>query len=306
MATIISEATKRHLDDLTQESIFLIREAVATAENPALLYSIGKDSSVLLDLVLRAFRPSKPPLRLLHVDTGWKFSEMIKFRDQTARDLGLELIVHQNPRGPVENINPFDHGSRLYTQIMKTDALKQALEKHKFDVMLLGTRRDEEKSRAKERIFSLRNKFHVWDPKNQRPEFAWLYNTTLLQNHSLRVSPLSNWTEYDVWSYIALHNVPVVPLYFSAPRPIVRRDDALIMVDDQRMPLDEGEKAEIKVVRFRTLGCYPLTGAVESVARNFDDILAELRDSTTSERQGRLIDHDQVGSMEKKKKEGYF
>lgn len=303
---MLAEVTSNHLDQLTQESIFLIREALAKAERPALLYSIGKDSSVLLDLVLRAYYPAKPPLKLMHVDTGWKFKEMIEFRDQTVKKYDLEIIVHQNPRGKSENINPFDQGSRLYTQIMKTDALKQVLEREKFDVVLLGTRRDEEKSRAKERIFSLRNRFHVWDPKNQRPEFAWAYNTTLPQNHSMRVSPLSNWTEFDIWNYIQLHNIPVVPLYFAKPRPVVKRDNTWIMVDDHRLPLNEGEQIEMRNVRFRTLGCYPLTGAIESDATDLKSIVEELALSSVSERQGRLIDHDQSGSMEKKKRAGYF
>lgn len=295
-----------HLQALEDESIYIIREAVAAAERPALLYSIGKDSSVLLHLLLKAFYPVKPPVPMLHVDTTWKFREMIRFRDETAARHGLTLHVHTNPKGVAENINPFEHGSRLYTHTMKTEALKQALDAHRFDFVFIGARRDEEKSRAKERVFSLRNRFHAWDPKNQRPEFGWLYNTRLPQNHSLRVSPLSNWTEYDVWRYIAAEDIPVVPLYFAAPRPVVVRDGAIIMRDDERLELWDGEQLEERTVRFRTLGCYPLTGAVESRAETVDDILRELETSATSERQGRLIDNDQSASMERKKKAGYF
>lgn len=295
-----------HLQALEDESIYIIREAVSAAERPAMLYSIGKDSSVMLHLLLKAFYPVKPPVPLLHVDTTFKFREMISFRDATAKKHGLTLHVHTNPKGIEENINPFDHGSRLYTHTMKTEALKQALDQFQFDFIFIGARRDEEKSRAKERVFSLRNRFHAWDPKNQRPEFGWLYNTRLPQKHSMRVSPLSNWTEYDVWQYIAAENIPVVPLYFAKERPIVERDGALIMVDDDRLPIEENEIIQNRLVRFRTLGCYPLTGAIESTAKDLNDIIAELKTSTASERQGRLIDNDQSASMEKKKRAGYF
>ncbi len=295
-----------HLQALEDESIFIIREAVAAAERPALLYSIGKDSAVVLHLLMKAFYPVKPPVPLLHVDTTWKFRQMISFRDETVKKLGLQLHVHTNPKGVEDNINPFDHGSRLYTHTMKTEALKQALNHHKFDFIFIGARRDEEKSRAKERIFSLRNRFHAWEPKNQRPEFGWLFNTRLPQHHSMRVSPLSNWTEYDVWNYIAAENIPVVQLYFAAERPVVERDGALIMVDDDRFQFLEGEEVQQRQVRFRTLGCYPLTGAMESDAKTLDDIIAELNASKASERQGRLIDNDQSASMERKKKAGYF
>jgi len=295
-----------HLRALEEEAIYIIREAVASAERPAMLYSIGKDSSVMLHLLLKAFYPVKPPVPLLHVDTRFKFREMITFRDETVKRLGLELHVHINPKGIAENISPFEHGSRLHTHIMKTEALKQALDQYKFDFIFIGARRDEEKSRAKERIFSLRNRFHAWEPKNQRPEFGWLFNTRLPQHGSMRVSPLSNWTELDVWHYIAAENIPVVPLYFAKKRPIVQRDGAMIMVDDERLPLEEGEVPEQRMVRFRTLGCYPLTGAVDSQATTLAEMLHELEVSTASERQGRLIDNDQAGSMEKKKKAGYF
>ena len=294
-----------HLQALEDESIFIIREALANAENPCVLYSIGKDSAVMLHLVMKAFYPVKPPVRLLHVDTRWKFKDMIAFRTEMARRTGLELVVHINPQGVEQNISPVEHGSRLHTQIMKTEGLKQVLDKEKFDVIFIGARRDEEKSRAKERIFSVRNRFHAWDPKNQRPEFGNLFNTRLPQRHSVRVSPLSNWTEYDIWDYIACEDVPVVPLYFAAKRPTVIRDGAIIMVDDERLPVEPGEVVE-RMIRFRTLGCYPLTGAVESNATNIEEIVLELGLSKDSERAGRLIDKDARGSMEQKKKEGYF
>jgi sulfate adenylyltransferase subunit 2 len=299
-------ALSPHLRYLEDEGITIIREAVASAQRPAMLYSIGKDSSVMLHLLLKAYYPVRPPVPLLHIDTGWKFREMIAFRDATARRLGLTLHVHTNPRGREEDINPFTHGSRAYTQIMKTDALKQALEQHKFDFVFIGARRDEEKSRAKERIFSLRNRFHAWDPKNQRPEFGLLFNTRLPQYHSMRVAPLSNWTEYDVWKYIAAEDIPMVPLYFAAKRPVVKREGAWIMADDDRFVLQDGEKIEARQVRFRTLGCYPLTAAVESDATSLDAILAELENQRQSERAGRLIDQDQAASMERKKRQGYF
>ncbi len=295
-----------HLQYLEDEAVTIIREAVAAASNPVFLYSIGKDSSVLLHLLMKAYHPVKPPCALLHVDTRWKFREMISFRDETIKNLGLKLHVHINPRGEAEDINPFIHGSRTHTQVMKTDALKQALDHYKFDFIFIGARRDEEKSRAKERIFSLRNRFHAWDPKNQRPEFGLLFNTRLPQYHSMRVSPLSNWTEYDVWNYIAAEDIPVVPLYFAKERPMVLRDGTWIMVDDDRFVFNEGEKAENKRVRFRTLGCYPLTGALESGATTLAEIIAELEDQRSSERSGRLIDHDNAASMERKKKQGYF
>lgn len=295
-----------HLQYLEDEAITIIREAVAAAQRPVFLYSIGKDSSVLLHLLLKAYYPVKPPVDLLHVDTRWKFREMISFRDRTAKKYGLKLHVHINPRGEAEDINPFVHGSRLHTQVMKTDALKQALDKFKFDFIFIGARRDEEKSRAKERIFSLRNRFHAWDPKNQRPEFGLLFNTRLPQFHSMRVSPLSNWTEYDVWQYIAYEKIEVVPLYFAAERPVVYRDGAWLMVDDDRFVFQDGEKVERKKVRFRTLGCYPLTGAIESDASTLDEILRELEDQRQSERMGRLIDQDPTASMERKKRQGYF
>ncbi len=295
-----------HLQYLEDEAVTIIREAVASAERPVFLYSIGKDSSVLLHLLMKAFHPAKPPVPLLHVDTLWKFREMIAFRDRTAKELGLTLHVHSNPRGEEEGINPFVHGSRMHTQVMKTDALRQALDKWKFDFIFIGARRDEEKSRAKERIFSLRNRFHAWDPKNQRPEFGLLFNTRLPQAHSMRVAPLSNWTEMDVWQYIAAEEIPVVPLYFAKERPVVFRDGSWIMVDDERFHFEEGDETQMKKVRFRTLGCYPLTGAVESEADTMEKILEELADQRSSERAGRLIDQDSAASMEKKKKQGYF
>lgn len=295
-----------HLAYLEEEAITIIREAVAAAQNPVFLYSIGKDSGALLHMLLKAYYPAKPPVPLLHVDTLWKFREMITFRDKIVADLGLKLHVYSNPRGQAEKIGPFSHGARLHTQVMKTDALKLVLNEHKFDFIFIGARRDEEKSRAKERIFSLRNRFHAWDPKNQRPEFGLLFNTRLPEGHSMRVAPLSNWTEYDVWHYIAAENIPVVPLYFAAPRPVVKRNGTWLMVDDDRFVFEEGEVVEQKQVRFRTLGCYPLTGAIESQADTLEKILAELEDQNISERAGRLIDHDSGASMEKKKKQGYF
>ncbi|MFS8097868.1 sulfate adenylyltransferase subunit CysD [Lentzea alba] len=297
-------ARVNHLDRLEADSIDIFREAVAESERPVLLYSIGKDSSVLLHLARKAFYPSKPPFPLLHVDTTWKFREMIAFRDQVAADLGLELIVHRNPDCVALGINPFDHGSARHTDLWKTQGLRQALDKHRFDVAFGGARRDEEASRAKERVFSFRTAQHQWDPKNQRPELWRLYNTRVAPGESIRVFPLSNWTELDVWRYVERERIPVVPLYFAAQRPVVDRDGLLIMVDDDRMPLTSEPRNEL--VRFRTLGCYPLTGAVRSEARTVAEIVEEMRAATTSERQGRLIDHDQSGSMERKKREGYF
>jgi len=295
-----------HLDRLEAESIHILREVVAECERPVMLYSIGKDSSVMLHLALKAFYPARPPFPLLHVDTTWKFREMIEFRDQTARRVGMELIVHVNQDGLAMGINPFTHGSAVHTDVMKTQALKQALERYGFDAAFGGARRDEEKSRAKERVFSLRSAQHRWDPKRQRPELWRLYNTRLAKGESLRVFPLSNWTELDVWQYIQREDIAIVPLYFAKERPIVERDGALIMVDDERMPLAPGETPRELKVRFRTLGCYPLTGAIQSEAGTLEDVIAEMRASTTSERQGRLIDTDEAGSMEKKKREGYF
>jgi sulfate adenylyltransferase subunit 2 len=295
-----------HLQRLEAESIHIIREVVAECEKPVMLYSIGKDSAVMLHLAMKAFYPAKPPFPLMHVDTTWKFRDMIKFRDETVRKLGLELIVYINPDGVEKNINPFDHGSALHTQVMKTDALKQALDRYGFDAAFGGARRDEEKSRAKERIFSFRDSRHRWDPKNQRPELWSLYNTRKSKGESIRVFPLSNWTELDIWQYIFLENIAIVPLYFARERPIVWRDGQMIMVDDERMRLDRGEEPERRVVRFRTLGCYPLTGAIESSASNLLEIIQEMLVTTSSERQGRVIDKDQAASMEKKKQEGYF
>ncbi|MEV6236994.1 sulfate adenylyltransferase subunit CysD [Lentzea sp. NPDC051838] len=293
-----------HLDTLEADSIDIFREAVAESERPVLLYSIGKDSSVLLHLARKAFYPSKPPFPLLHVDTTWKFREMIAFRDATAASLGLELIVHRNPECVALGINPFDHGSARHTDLWKTQGLRQALDEGRFDLAFGGARRDEEASRAKERVFSFRTAQHRWDPKNQRPELWRLYNTRVAPGESIRVFPLSNWTELDVWRYVEREQIPVVPLYFAAQRPVVDRDGLLIMVDDDRMPLSSPPRSEL--VRFRTLGCYPLTGAVRSEARTVSEIVEEMRAATTSERQGRLIDHDQSGSMERKKQEGYF
>jgi sulfate adenylyltransferase subunit 2 len=299
-------ATLTHLQRLEAESIYILREVVAECDKPVMLYSIGKDSAVMLHLARKAFYPAKPPFPLLHVDTTWKFRAMYEFRDRMARELGMDLIVHVNPDGLAQGINPFTHGSQVHTDVMKTQGLKQALDKHGFDVAFGGARRDEEKSRAKERIFSFRSAQHRWDPKNQRPELWSLYNTRKQKGESIRVFPISNWTELDVWQYIHLENIPIVPLYFSARRPVVKRDGALIMVDDDRMPLLPGERPEMRSVRFRTLGCYPLTGAVESEATTLPEIIQEMLLTRSSERQGRVIDHDAAASMEKKKQEGYF
>jgi sulfate adenylyltransferase subunit 2 len=295
-----------HLKRLEAESIHIMRAVASGFENPVMLYSIGKDSGVMLHLALKAFYPSKPPFPLLHVDTTWKFREMITFRDATAKRLDWELIVHTNLEGLRRGINPIDSGSSLHTQVMKTEALKQALTQHGFDAAFGGARRDEEKSRAKERVFSFRSTTHAWDPKNQRPELWRVYNTRVHKGESIRVFPLSNWTELDVWQYILAENIPIVPLYFAKKRPIVERDGALIMVDDDRLKLRPGEKPEMRLVRFRTLGCYPLTGAIESSADTVEKIVLEMFAATTSERQGRVIDFDEKSSMEKKKKEGYF
>ena len=296
-----------HLKQLEAESIFIIREVAAEFDNPVMLYSIGKDSSVMLHLAIKAFYPAKPPFPLMHVDTTFKFQEMIKFREEYARkELGLDVIVHINQEGVDAGINPFDHGSKRHTDVMKTESLLQALNKHKFDAAFGGARRDEEKSRAKERVYSFRDVNHRWDPKNQRPELWNLYNSRVNQGESIRVFPLSNWTELDVWQYIHLEKIPIVPLYLSAKRPVVERDGVLIMVDDDRLPLKEGEEPMMKMVRFRTLGCYPLTGAVESEAATLPEIIQEMLLTTTSERKDRVIDFDQAGSMEEKKKQGYF
>ena len=295
-----------HLQRLEAESIHIIREVAAEFAKPVMLYSIGKDSAVMLHLALKAFYPGKLPFPLLHVDTTWKFREMIAFRDRLAEELGLELIVHINHEGVAQGVGPFTHGSQLHTDVMKTQALKQALEQHGFDAAFGGARRDEEKSRAKERVFSFRTQDHRWDPKKQRPELWNLYNGRINKGESIRVFPLSNWTELDVWQYIHLENIPIVPLYFAKERPVVERDGVQIMVDDERIPLKEGEKPQMKWVRFRTLGCYPLTGAVESRATTLTEVIQEMLLTKTSERQGRVIDHDQAGSMEKKKQEGYF
>ncbi|WP_439527341.1 sulfate adenylyltransferase subunit CysD [Pannonibacter sp.] len=295
-----------NLRRLEAESIHIIREVAAEFRNPVMLYSIGKDSSVMLHLAMKAFYPSKPPFPLMHVDTGWKFREMISFRDETVKRLGLDLIIHTNPEGLAQGINPFDHGSSVHTHVMKTEALKQALTKYGFDAAFGGARRDEEKSRAKERVFSFRTASHTWDPKNQRPELWNLYNARVAKGESIRAFPLSNWTELDIWQYILAENIPMVPLYYAAPRPVVERDGMLIMVDDDRMKIRPGETVEEKVVRFRTLGCYPLTGAIESDAATLPAILREMLIARTSERSGRLIDHDDAASMEKKKREGYF
>ncbi len=301
-----TEKRLTHLQKLEAESIHIMREVVAESENPVMLYSIGKDSAVMLHLAMKAFYPSKPPFPLLHVDTTWKFKEMIRFRDEIASRLGLKLLVHINEDGVARGIGPFTHGSALHTDVMKTESLKQALTKYKFDVAFGGARRDEEKSRAKERIFSFRTSDHRWDPKNQRPELWKIYNTRKAPGESIRVFPLSNWTELDIWQYIHLEKISLVPLYFAAERPVVERDGTLIMVDDDRMPLANGEEPQNKMVRFRTLGCYPLTGAIESNAVTLPEIIQEMLLTTTSERQGRVIDHDQSASMEKKKQEGYF
>lgn len=297
---------QRHLRRLEAEAIEIMRDVVAEFKKPVMLYSIGKDSSVMLHLAMKAFYPAKPPFSLLHVDTTWKFREMIAFRDQTVERLGLDLIVHVNPDGIRQGINPIESGSALHTQVMKTDALKQALDLYRFDAAFGGARRDEEKSRAKERIFSFRSAGHVWNPRDQRPELWNLYNTRLHDGDTMRVFPLSNWTEQSVWEYILHEDIPVVPLYFAKQRPVVRRSGTWIMVDDDRLPLLPAEVPELKTIRFRTLGCYPLSGAIESTAATTEDILAEMRHSTVSERQGRLIDSDEQASMERKKREGYF
>jgi sulfate adenylyltransferase subunit 2 len=301
-----ARAQLTHLQRLEAESIHILREVAAEAQNPVLLYSIGKDSSVLLHLALKAFYPAKPPFPLLHVDTTWKFRDMIAFRDQRARELGLDLIVHTNQDGVARGVGPITHGSDVHTDVMKTQALRQALEKYGFDAAIGGARRDEEKSRAKERVFSLRNAHHRWDPKRQRPEPWRLYNARKRTGESFRVFPLSNWTELDVWLYVYQERIPIVPLYYAAERPVVRRDGHLIMFDDDRLPLKDGEAVERRSVRFRTLGCYPLTGAVESTAASLPEIIQETLESRTSERQGRVIDQDGAASMERKKQEGYF
>ncbi len=296
-----------HLKQLEAESIHIIREVAAEFDNPVMLYSIGKDSSVMLHLALKAFYPAKPPFPLMHIDTTWKFKEMIKFREEYARkELGLDLIVHINEDGVKQGIGPFTHGSQVHTDVMKTQGLRQALNKHRFDAAFGGARRDEEKSRAKERVFSFRDENHRWDPKNQRPELWNIYNARVKKGESIRVFPISNWTELDVWQYIHLEKIPIVPLYFSAKRPVVTRDGVMIMVDDDRMQLEDGETPQMQMVRFRTLGCYPLTGAVQSEATTLPEIIQEMLLTTQSERQGRVIDYDSSGSMEEKKKEGYF
>jgi sulfate adenylyltransferase subunit 2 len=298
--------SKTHLQELEAESIYIMREVVAEAKNPVMLYSIGKDSSVMLHLARKAFYPAPPPFPLLHIDTRWKFQDMYRFRERMAKESGMQLLVHINPEGIERNINPFTHGSAMHTDIMKTQGLIQALNHYKFDAAFGGARRDEEKSRAKERVFSFRSSNHRWEPKNQRPELWNLYNTKKNADESLRVFPISNWTELDIWQYIHLENIPIVPLYFSALRPVVERSGTLIMVDDERMPLEVNEKPQLKQVRFRTLGCYPLTGAIESSASTLTKIIQEMLLTNTSERQGRVIDHDNAASMEKKKQEGYF
>ncbi|WP_231081511.1 sulfate adenylyltransferase subunit CysD [Jiella flava] len=295
-----------HLQRLEAESIHILREVAAEFHNPVMLYSIGKDSSVMLHLAKKAFYPSPPPFPLLHVDTTWKFREMITFRDQAAKDARMDLIVQTNQEGVKQGVTPFTHGSSVYTTIMKTDALKQALTRYGFDAAFGGARRDEEKSRAKERIFSFRNENNGWDPKNQRPELWNLYNARVRKGESIRAFPLSNWTELDIWQYILKEQIPIVPLYFAAKRPVVHRDGQLIMVDDERLPLAPGEEPEMRMIRFRTLGCYPLTAAMESPAATLPEIVHEMLIARTSERSGRLIDHDEAGSMEKKKREGYF
>lgn len=303
---VVKPERMTHLKQLEAESIHIMREVAAEFDNPVMLYSVGKDSSVMLHLAKKAFAPGVPPFPLMHVDTTWKFKEMIQFRDYMAKKLGMKLIVHQNPEGLKMNINPFIHGSSKHTDIMKTQGLKQALDKHGFDAAFGGARRDEEKSRAKERVYSFRDEHHRWDPKNQRPELWNIYNGKVNQGESIRVFPLSNWTELDIWQYIYLENIEIPSLYLAKKRPVVERDGMLIMVDDARMELREGEMVEEKMVRFRTLGCYPLTGAVESEATTLPEIIQEMLLTTTSERQGRAIDHDSSGSMEKKKREGYF
>lgn len=295
-----------HLQELESESIYIMREVIATAKNPAMLYSIGKDSSVMLHLAMKAFYPGKPPFPFLHVDTTWKFKEMITFRDKRMQELGLELLVYINPEGVEKNIGPFTHGSEVHTDVMKTQALRLALDKYKFDAVFGGARRDEEKSRAKERVFSFRDSQHRWDPRNQRPELWHLYNSRVNKNESMRVFPLSNWTELDIWQYIYLENIPIVPLYFAKKRPVVERDGVLIMVDDDRMPIEPNEQVQEEMVRFRTLGCYPLTGAIRSQAKTLEQVVEETLVAASSERQGRVIDNDANASMEKKKMEGYF
>jgi sulfate adenylyltransferase subunit 2 len=296
----------KHLKRLEAESIGIMREVVAEFRNPVMLYSIGKDSTVMVHLARKAFFPARPPFPLLHIDTGWKFREMIAFRDETAYRLGLDLLVHTNEEGKARGISPITSGSALHTAVMKTEALKQALDRHAFDAAFGGARRDEERSRAKERIFSVRSAEHGWNPRNQRPELWQLYNTRLRDGESMRVFPLSSWTELDVWEYIAAEEIDVVPLYYAALRPVVRRGDVWIMVDDERLPLEPGERPEMRLVRFRTLGCYPLTGAIDSAAATSAEIVVELRDTSRSERQGRLIDSDEEAAMERKKREGYF
>ncbi|MBC7010675.1 sulfate adenylyltransferase subunit CysD [Pseudoalteromonas sp. BZK2] len=302
----ISQARMTHLKQLEAESIHIIREVAAEFDNPVMLYSVGKDSAVMLHLTMKAFYPAKPPFPLMHVDTTWKFKEMIEFRDKMAEKLGFDLLVHINQEGVDAGVGPFTHGSAKHTDIMKTQGLKQALDKYQFDAAFGGARRDEEKSRAKERVYSFRDKNHRWDPKNQRPELWNTFNGKVNKGESIRVFPLSNWTELDIWQYIYLENIDIVPLYLAAERPVVERDGTLIMVDDERMPLEKGEVPMKKMVRFRTLGCYPLTGAVESNATTLPEIIQEMLLTKTSERQGRVIDHDSSGSMEKKKMEGYF
>jgi sulfate adenylyltransferase subunit 2 len=306
MNDVVDHRTLTHLERLEAESIQIMREVVAECDKPVMLYSIGKDSAVMLHLALKAFYPAKLPFPLLHVDTKWKFRDMYAFRARMAEEHGFELLVHTNPEGLAQGINPFTHGSAIHTDVMKTQALKQALDKYGFDAAFGGARRDEEKSRAKERIFSFRSAQHRWDPKNQRPELWRIYNARKHKGESIRVFPMSNWTELDIWQYIYLRNIPIVPLYFAAARPVVERDGTLIMVDDDRMPLYPGEQPMMKKVRFRTLGCYPLTGAIESEADTLPAIIQEMLLTTSSERQGRVIDHDQSASMEKKKQEGYF
>ncbi len=306
MTTAVSARLSLHLKRLEAESIAIIREVAAEFRNPVMLYSIGKDSGVMLPLAMKAFYPSKPPFPLLHVDTTWKFRDMIRHRDRVAKEYGVQLLVYTNPEGLARGINPITSGSQLHTQVMKTEALKQALDKWGFDAAFGGARRDEEKSRAKERIFSFRSAGHVWDPRNQRPELWRLYNTRINKGETIRVFPLSNWTELDIWQYTRAENIPVVPLYFAAPRPVVKRDGLLIMRDDDRLPLLPGEAEEVRTVRFRSLGCYPLSAAIESAAATLDDIIDEMLAARTSERSGRLIDTDEAASMEKKKREGYF
>lgn len=302
----MTQHTLTHLKQLEAESIHIIREVAAEFDNPVMLYSIGKDSSVMLQLAMKAFYPGKPPFPLMHVDTTWKFRDMIKFRDQRTKELGIELIVHINEEGVKQGVGPFTHGSQLHTEIMKTESLKQALNKYKFDAAFGGARRDEEKSRAKERVYSFRDSHHHWDPKNQRPELWNIYNGKVNKGESIRVFPLSNWTELDIWQYIYLEDIPIVPLYYAKKRPIVERDGVKIMVDDERMPLKPGETPKLELVRFRTLGCYPLTGAVSSDATTLPEIIQEMLLTKSSERQGRVIDYDGAGSMEEKKRQGYF